>query len=413
MAVIGLTFAEMTTHVRREQDVALPKRQPFAVPPVARIARLVYVGAIGLYLLSSLRRGRVRSWAARVGAGVLLALLALIGVEDVSALCGGPSILVPSRFRQRALSPPQSPQETLRAVAPAELPALGYLPADTNVLVGVHVAEAWRDPTGREFLSRFRFGNTDFGVTTLEKWTGLKMEEIDHAILGLRVDDNLLPRTVLVVQTQQPYDADRVRSALKAGRKSEQKKKPLYHFPLEQLEGVLWFADERTLLIGVLPSDLDDVPLKPSDNLDRLPAAVVNVLRERLTRGTQAWAVGHADDWNKTSARLVLPLLNKQDQAALAKAQTLAVWLQFEQGMGVNAAFRCKDEASAEAFDQYLGGKGNALDRLLNLFGDRPEAEPARKELAETLTRQRQGVWVDVRARVGPEAVQQAFGPPR
>jgi hypothetical protein len=218
---------------------------------------------------------------------------------------------------------------------------------------------------------------------------------------------------VLVVQTQQPYSADRVRAALKAGRKTEQKKKVLYRFPLEQFEGSLWFADERTLVIGLMPVDLDDVPLKPSDDLDRLPAAVVNVLRERLTRGTQTWAVGHADDWSKTSAALVLPLLNKEDQAALAKTQTLAVWLQFDQGLGVNAAFRCKDEASAEAFDQYLGGKGNAIDRLLNLFGDRREAEAARKELAETLTRQRKGVWVDARARVGAAAVQQAFGPPR
>jgi hypothetical protein len=413
MAVVGLTFVQMTTHVRREQDVELPKRQPFVVPVLARTARLIYVGAIALYVLNCLRRrDRIRSLGGRIGAGVLLALLALLMVEDVSGLVGGPSVLVPPRFRQRGQSPPQQAQVTVPAVAPAELTGLGYLPADTNLIVGVHIAEAWRDPTGREFLSRFRFGTTNFGIQTLEKWTGLKLDEIDHAVLGLRIDENLLPRVTLVVRTQQPYNEEQVRTALKAGGKRERKKKAIYSIQVEQLNLALWCVDERTLIIGLTPLDLDDVPLQPSDNIDRLPAELVGVMQERLTRGTQAWAVAHAKDWNKTLARLALQQLDKEAQAHLAKVQTLAVWLQFDQGLGLNAALRCKDEASAREFDQYLG-KSNVADRLLRVFGNRPEAEAVSKELAATLTRQQKGTWVDAQARVAAAAVQQAFAQPQ
>src|SRR5262249_13666792 len=107
-----------------------------------------------------------------------------------------------------------------------------------------------------------------------------------------------------------------------------------------------------------------------------------------------------------------LQQLDKEAQANLAKVQTLAVWLQFDQGLGLNAAFRCKDEASARELDQYLG-KGNVANRLLRVFGNRPEAEAVSKELAPSLTRQQEGAWVDAQARVGAAAVHQAFAQAR
>src|SRR5437899_3021283 len=42
----------------------------------------------------------------------------------------------------------------IRTVAPAELEGLGYLPPDTDIILGVHVAELLQEPAGRELLPR-------------------------------------------------------------------------------------------------------------------------------------------------------------------------------------------------------------------------------------------------------------------
>jgi hypothetical protein len=233
-------------------------------------------------------------------------------------------------------------------VPPAKLAGLGYLPRGTNVLFGLHIREAMQDPLSREFLARLRQGTTGFGLDSVEKWTGLKRDEIDHAILGLKVEDRLPPRLALVVRTRQPYSTDQVRATLKAERRTEREKKTLYRFPMGQLDGVIWFAGDQTIVVGLTVGDLDEVPLTPAEGLDHLPPALTQLMEERLTPGTQVWAVGHADDWEKTVARFLLVTLPKEDQAGVAAVQSFGLWLQFDRGMTLNAAFRCATAERAE-----------------------------------------------------------------
>src|SRR5262249_13191740 len=50
---------------------------------------------------------------------------------------------------------------------------LGYLPPDTNVVAGVLVSEALKEPAGQDFLKSFRLGPIDLSISDLEHWTGL------------------------------------------------------------------------------------------------------------------------------------------------------------------------------------------------------------------------------------------------
>jgi hypothetical protein len=116
-------------------------------------------------------------------------------------------------------------------VAPAELAALGYLPDDTDMIVAVHVSEALDDPAGRDLLRSVGLGGKD--APDMEKWTGLKLDDIDHLALGLKLDADLLTRFVLVAQARRPIDQQRVRDVLKADAGKEEDGRRSYPFVME------------------------------------------------------------------------------------------------------------------------------------------------------------------------------------
>src|SRR5207244_10366548 len=133
---------------------------------------------------------------------------------------------------------------------PAELEGLGYLPSDTDVILGVHVAELLQEPAGRELLPRLFTAWPSLSPVNLEKWTGLRLEDIDHAILGLELQKSLLPRLYLIVQTKTLVDWDHhLRSRLKATPHPAAGKKPWYRVHVDQppLDPALCPLIERTL----------------------------------------------------------------------------------------------------------------------------------------------------------------------
>lgn len=261
--------------------------------------------------------------------------------------------------------PPQGVPARPAAVAPDRLAALGYLAPDTSVVAGVHVAELLADDTGKRLLNDpIKVGPTEFRLGAVEKWTGLRPEEVDHVVLGVKADDPLPPRLNVVVRTREPYDAAKVRETLKA-RRAGGGKKELYRFdgpggvPL-----VLWCADERTLVVGLLPTHLEAVPLKPRDDLSALVPELRPILRERMRPAGPVWAAGHARDWANTAAAPLLEQLGKEDRDRVRSMQTFGLWLQPGREVTVNAVFRCADAAAANALEQYAQsrwGKGTNL----------------------------------------------------
>jgi hypothetical protein len=410
MAVVGLTFAELTTPARREHDQVKPKYE-FVLPTVALVARVVYVTAIGLYLLRfAARREPGRGAVVRIGAGFVVALLALVALEDVLTICGAPSLLVPPRFRRQSQPTPQA-EAAPPTVPPSKLPALGYLPEGTDTVVALHVREALNNPVGKDLLARLhlRVGQDDFGLDTVERLTGLKGDDIDHAVLGLKVEKQLLPPLTLVVQTRQPYAQDKLLAAVKAERRRELEGKVLHRVPVGQFAAWLWFASDRTLVLGLTEQTLKDVPQTPVEGTAHLQLPVARFLEERLTPGTQAWAVGHSEAWEITLAAVLLGKLPKEDQAGLTAVQTFGVWLQFDEGVSFNAAFRCASTEQARAFEAYLEKRGADLLPRLGLLGNRQQTEALTRELSESLRRERKGAWIDVQARAGAAAVEQAL----
>jgi hypothetical protein len=229
-------------------------------------------------------------------------------------------------------------------VAPFRLAALGYLPADTNVIVGVHLAEALQSEAGKRLLhDPIQVGTVEIRPADVEKWTGLKLEEVDHFVLSVS------PRLILVVRTRRAFDPDKVRAALTEGQGLPFK--PALRLP-----------DKHTIVLGVVDGQLDTVPALPRTGSDHLPEEVRTALQKRLPPAGPFWAVGAADDWSKTSLSMTFARLKKEDCDRLERVCAFAVGLDLGEKIRVNAALKGKDEAAAEALEKFFTGLGQGVD---------------------------------------------------
>jgi hypothetical protein len=306
-----------------------------------------------------------RRWSNRSVAAAILGVMALMALIGFSWAW----VTTESRRKRDHLSPPEGPV-TVRTVviAPSRLAGLAYLPADVNILAGLHIAEILAEPSGRELFLPSREAAGASRLDSLAQWTGLALDEIDHAVLGVRTEERLIPRITLVVETRRPYDADRVRAALKVGRSSERGKRTLYRFTPagSSLELTLWFAGPRTLVLGLIPEDFDEVPATPTPGADRFAEPLRQILVNRTSEGTQAWACAHVRDWQHALALQAVPgfpALHFHDEdptehPLLTKVQTLGAWLQLGGAVTANLAIGCTDGAAADQLANALRRTG-------------------------------------------------------
>ncbi len=162
--------------------------------------------------------------------------------------------------------------------------ALRWLPPDSTVIAGVRVADLNRSDAGRDLLNHlFQVGKVDLNADMLQRWTGLNLGDIDLFVVGVRAEDGLAPRTVVVVRTLRPYDAEAVKKVLAADPAVAASGKALFRGKPQELglRPVVWFADARTLVFGALEKHLDAMPDRPAENLDALPPAVKEAARTR------------------------------------------------------------------------------------------------------------------------------------
>jgi hypothetical protein len=312
----------------------------------------------------------------------------------------------------------QEPDRVL-PVAPAKLAALGYLPADSNVIVGLHVAELLSNPATQQLFLAAR-PEAGWDIHSLEQWTGIELSDMDHAVLGLNVEDRLIPRLVLVVQTLRPYDPDKIRAALRSERRTERGQRTLYRFNLKQsgLEALVWFADERTLVLALVPEDLDKAPRTAVSGVERFSADLQKLLVP-MHEGTQVWLVGHAGDWARVFNPQPLPgmpgvslwQLPRKDQEVLAGLRTFGLWLEVNEEVGWHLAVEGADPAAAGRLQQYLSQIGLKAGEAFKIFGKRPATERLARELAETLAQHQTDNWVTYQARSSALAIRQAMSP--
>jgi DNA-directed RNA polymerase subunit RPC12/RpoP len=191
----------------------------------------------------------------------------------------------------------------------AESPGLGYLPSDSNLILGVNFLEAARSDLGPEALDRIGFRAQ--GRLDPERWVGLTREQIGVMLFGLRVDTNLVPRLRLVVRTRSRINTDAVRSRLQARSPREAMDRPHFLATPSALgvEMALWFPDAQTMVLAYPPAELRNVPLQPQPETRRFSAPIHDLLLTRSERESFLWVVAHDDDWSQTSLPVSLNLV--------------------------------------------------------------------------------------------------------
>ncbi len=285
-----------------------------------------------------------------------------------------------------AAARPEPPPEPL---SPWRLPLLGYLPPDTNIVLGLHVAELFHDKAGRQLLDQpLRIGRTSIRPGQIAGWCGLPLEDIDHIVLGISTRDPIIPPAVLLVRTNRPYLPEQVRNAVKGEHKPGSGKKQLYHFTLQNpmVDAVVWCIDGQTLALALIPAYLDAVPAEPRAGLDHLPQTVRATLKDRVESGALLWLVGGLDDrtWD-----LVTTLAPWVDRQRLASLRTVAAWVLPQDQVRVGAVFQSQDAAAARHIEDLFSKPGTTANPNLKVVRDGP--------------------WVTLQYRTDLEAVLQAM----
>ncbi len=342
-------YAWETQEIRRQHDTSLPKSQSITIPIGIAIACNVYIVALIFAMVRPQNRpGAVRLTILLAGITAIVVTMAML------------------RVHIRVSSDPNAAEDifvrpVVRSVRPAELPGLGYLPDDTNVIAAVNIGELMETPAGREFLNAppplplspegrgsDRAAGGFWSWRRLQDWTGIGLSEIDHVIVGLKVDNNLLPRLIVVIETNRPFAVNQIKRNLRASK-------------LPDPEAYL-FPSDRVLILGLTKKDLEPVSVQRREGIGHLALPLQTALRERIPRGAQFWATGHADDWRKTLALAYLAGLPKENRELIQRIQTFAIGLRVEQGPIIDAAFQCSDEPAAKALEQWL--RQQELDEL-------------------------------------------------
>ena len=242
--------------------------------------------------------------------------------------------------------------------APAELSALGYLPDECNVVVGLHLRALLAEPRGAELLRSLNLSSEPGQPSLLERLTGLTVEQIDHAALGLPLENGGV-RWVLAVHTREPFDQKALRERLKAGRAKPNLDRQVYPVKIPNVrlfsEGDLWFASDRTLVFNV-NADWGKVPSQPRAEVNRFNGRLAELIGQKLPRDSVAWVAAHADDWSRTALPLLgaLAPIDADTKAAWGDLRSLALSVRFAEEPRGFVFARFDDAAKAERLRKFL-----------------------------------------------------------
>ncbi len=262
----------------------------------------------------------------------------------------------------------------IEPLPPLEMSALKLLPADVDVLAGVHVASVLQVAEGERLLQREvpgLGGSVESKVLNrLGEMTGLEPEQLDHVVLGARVRDVTL---TVAVRTRMKYDSARILKHLRAVVLKQVGDQTIYKFRQEMLSreanGLLRFEkDERSLVLSWGVNADEFAKPRTDDGLPR--AELVSLLRERVKPPGPVWLAGHVEPkYAQTlSAGLAMAKVPESERKLLGDIRSFAVWLMLEEPITIRGVARSTDENTAETTLKYLNqrlgeGKGVKLFR--------------------------------------------------
>jgi hypothetical protein len=288
-----------------------------------------------------------------------------------------------------------------RTTPPAELAGLGYLPADSAVVAGLHLAELLHDPEGKQLWEKVRGGPAGPALKFVEDRTGLKPEEIDHLVLGASPGEGP-PGLVVVVRTVRPYSSEALARALEPAKPLQFRGRPVYRFQLSEFigHGLLFRASDDTLVmhLGLLPAALgvlDAIPASPRKGSQGLPPTVRSLLADKLERGSLVWTVGSLDDLPAAADLARLGGAGGGNfRTFFGDLRAFSAGMRLQSGVTLGAALQGKDERASRELAALLEKDGPQGVDSFKVLG--PGGKGWTKE---------QGDWVLVQVRAGPGAV--------
>jgi hypothetical protein len=253
------------------------------------------------------------------------------------------------------------PEPKAAAVQPTVLPwaVLGYLPEDCNVMAGIQVADLQQQPIGAKLLARD--GNVGEPLPQLlglllgpvELYTGLKVEDVDHLVLGTRLDDTL-PVLTIVARTKKSYDAAGVAKAQAPVVPVKHLGRELYQFKPKLGSGMLFEADAQTLIIvirldAITEPDKQFLTTTPRIGFEASPRSFWPTRwmgpEPWLDTGTCLWWAANEIQRPELAAML-LPFGRKDADLAkeLASARSILLGLRLQQDATLWGALLCPDK---------------------------------------------------------------------
>jgi len=177
----------------------------------------------------------------------------------------------------------------------------------------------------------------------LDGWVGrvgLRLQEIDHLVIGLELHNSLPPHLWIIARMKDDFDI----APLREKRKMEVVKDVPLH---------LRCLDDHSIIFCLDPSDLQSLPKTRHGNLEQLDRPLVSILRERCKSGP-IWLVVHVEDRKKQELATLLALLPQKIREPLEGISTATVFVHFQRGVTLEGAAHCKDAAAARTLEKWL-----------------------------------------------------------
>ena len=286
----------------------------------------------------------------------------------------------PSPPANNATASKSAPREPRK---PTELIGLGFLPKRCNLVAGIQFDEIENDPQASKLLANPRPPYLNLLLTLLESGTGLKVEDLDHAVLGANLKSL---SCTLVVATRKNYDIAKLAKLL-GDKIDDHQGKPVYALQslagfkgnglwalLASFEGRVWCPDSQVLVLAIRlsgnmvdskikPILVDDLPFPPWKADEGLSEEIKDVLTKRLDRYSLAWVAGHNEDTNLLLGFLGASLPpGAKDQNELKRVKRFGLILRSDEnqpgGIVASGQLSGRDEAGTRALAKFFQKRG-------------------------------------------------------
>lgn len=301
--------------------------------------------------------------------------------------------------------------ERVVSVRPDRLAALAYMPPKVSVLAGIHVAELMGQDSSRELLSEFR-ANPGSMIADLEQRTGVKLENIDHIVVGLGAEASIFPPVICVVRTRDPYGARGLRESLKARASEEPRGRTMYHFQVGDFLWYLWCPDDRTIVTSLRSKDMPTEPFAPAAGESyaaHFEPTVRKCLQDDMTEGTQAWIVGSTETLDATFSAMPFLQIPSELRKSLKDVQAFAGWMQLDGKAAWHVTIDCAGLEATDSLSGYLNRLGLERGKDLHLFGNRATTARLASQLSHSLARKREGTRIVLTAESSLESIWEAL----